>query len=56
MSISDGAASKMTRHFDFSRYPQRRIALSLLYLGWHHDGLVSQADTENTIEEVNFSQ
>jgi hypothetical protein len=40
------------RVFDFSRYPRRRIVLALLYLGWQHDGLVTQRDTDNTIEEV----
>ncbi|TKR72881.1 hypothetical protein L596_020267 [Steinernema carpocapsae] len=42
---------KELREFDFVRYPHRRIALQFLYLGWEHDGLVLQRDTQNTVEE-----
>ncbi|CAD5220064.1 unnamed protein product [Bursaphelenchus okinawaensis] len=40
------------RVFDYSKYPQRRIALMFLYLGWEHDGLVPQPTMANTVEEV----
>uniref|UniRef100_A0A1I7S3X8 tRNA pseudouridine synthase n=1 Tax=Bursaphelenchus xylophilus TaxID=6326 RepID=A0A1I7S3X8_BURXY len=40
------------KEFDFSRYPERRIALLFLYFGWEHDGLVTQPNMPNTVEEV----
>lgn len=40
------------RDFNFSLYPQRRIVLLFLYFGWEFDGLVTQLDTKNTVEEV----
>jgi len=43
---------KKKKEFDFSRYPRRRIALMFLYLGWGYDGLVTQENTKNTIEEA----
>lgn len=44
--------STSKREFNFSIYPQRRIALFFLYFGWDFDGLVVQSDTKNTVEEV----
>uniref|UniRef100_A0AC34RCD9 tRNA pseudouridine synthase n=1 Tax=Panagrolaimus sp. JU765 TaxID=591449 RepID=A0AC34RCD9_9BILA len=43
--------TKKDKLFDFSRYPRRRIALLFLYLGWDYNGLVTQSDNKNTVEE-----
>ena len=40
------------KKLDFNKYPRRKIALMFLYFGWEYDGLVTQADTLNTVEEV----
>ena len=39
------------RAMEWTRFPERRIAVLFLYLGWDYDGLVRQPTTTNTIEE-----
>ena len=46
--------AKTERQFDFSKCARRKVALMFAYLGWDFDGLVVQADTENTVEECLF--
>uniref|UniRef100_A0A914WWN8 Pseudouridine synthase I TruA alpha/beta domain-containing protein n=1 Tax=Plectus sambesii TaxID=2011161 RepID=A0A914WWN8_9BILA len=45
---------KTERQFDFSKCARRKVALMFAYLGWDYDGLVVQADSDNTIEEYIF--
>jgi tRNA pseudouridine38/39 synthase len=42
--------------FDFSSYPQRKIALKFCYHGWHYNGLAAQTEPTPlpTVEEVLF--
>ncbi|KAK6010447.1 tRNA pseudouridine synthase A [Ostertagia ostertagi] len=42
---------KKGRVFDFNAHPRRKIALQFLYRGWEFEGLVQQANTENTVEK-----
>ncbi|KAI6170801.1 PseudoU-synth-1 domain-containing protein [Aphelenchoides bicaudatus] len=45
-----GVKKKKNRVLDFSKYPERRIAILFQYLGWEFDGMVSQPGNENTTE------
>ncbi|CAI4221982.1 unnamed protein product [Auanema sp. JU1783] len=49
-AIVEQPAKKKVKVFDFSIHPKRKIAVKFLYYGWEHDGLVQQANTENTVE------
>ncbi|KAI6242307.1 TRNA pseudouridine synthase [Aphelenchoides fujianensis] len=49
---ADGKRKKKERTIDFDRFPERRIALMFLYLGWEFEGMVLQPDTTNTTEEA----
>lgn len=51
-TIFNSLALKRRRVFDFGAHPRRKIALQFLYHGWEFDGLVQQASTDNTVEEV----
>uniref|UniRef100_A0A0N5A504 tRNA pseudouridine synthase n=1 Tax=Parastrongyloides trichosuri TaxID=131310 RepID=A0A0N5A504_PARTI len=42
---------KKERTFNPDLYPQRKIALLFYYFGWKFDGLVTQENTENTVEQ-----
>ncbi|CAI2325733.1 unnamed protein product [Caenorhabditis sp. 36 PRJEB53466] len=41
---------KKQKTFNFLAYPRRKIAIQYFYLGWQHDGLVQQPNTQNTVE------
>jgi len=47
----------MTNNFFFliSRHPRRHVLLKVAYLGWDLQGLASQEDTTETIEEYLFN-
>uniref|UniRef100_A0A0K0DPI0 tRNA pseudouridine synthase n=1 Tax=Angiostrongylus cantonensis TaxID=6313 RepID=A0A0K0DPI0_ANGCA len=51
ISIWKYSAAKRKRFFDFEAHPRRKIAIQFLYYGWEFDGLVQQANTENTVEK-----
>ncbi|PIC43331.1 hypothetical protein B9Z55_004112 [Caenorhabditis nigoni] len=48
--IKNNKEAKKPRIFDFSAHPRRKIAIQFFYLGWEHDGLVQQPNTQNTVE------
>lgn len=47
-------AAKPAKAFDVSRYPQRKVALHVMYLGAGFQGLSVQKHTKNTVEELLF--
>ncbi|KAE9419553.1 hypothetical protein Angca_006618, partial [Angiostrongylus cantonensis] len=50
-NVPSQPAAKRKRFFDFEAHPRRKIAIQFLYYGWEFDGLVQQANTENTVEK-----
>ncbi|VDM56575.1 unnamed protein product [Angiostrongylus costaricensis] len=50
-NVPSQPAVKRKRFFDFEAHPRRKIAIQFLYYGWEFDGLVQQANTENTVEK-----
>ncbi|CAB3403721.1 unnamed protein product [Caenorhabditis bovis] len=42
---------KKQRIFNINSHPKRKIAIQFFYLGWEHDGLVQQTNTDNTVEQ-----
>eukprot|EP00128_Syssomonas_multiformis_P014663 Colp12_sorted_trinity150504_noHs@22576 len=45
---------KKKKEFDFSKHPQRHIALKIAYMGWDYYGLACQENVAQTIEEELF--
>ncbi|KAI6212322.1 hypothetical protein M3Y94_00007300 [Aphelenchoides besseyi] len=46
------SASKKKREFDFSRFPERRVAFLFLYAGWEFDGYVAQPGQSESTEDA----
>ncbi|KAI6198597.1 PseudoU-synth-1 domain-containing protein [Aphelenchoides besseyi] len=44
--------SKKKREFDFSRFPERRVAFLFLYVGWEFDGYVAQPGQSKSTEDA----
>ena len=36
--------ARKNKEFDFSKYPQRHVALQVMYAGWDYRGFASQGD------------
>ncbi|CAJ0576534.1 unnamed protein product, partial [Mesorhabditis spiculigera] len=49
-SVDTGTPAKKAKTFDFRLHPRRKVVFAFCYLGWHHDGLVQQENSTNTVE------